>query len=457
MKKTLILAFLISALTFSPVDAQVTYNPMTQTPYAIWGHGYDLKSFARFPPDAQAKIPSDVWSQSTRSSGLHVRFKTNATSITVKYGGSASPNGNNWFSIMGANGVDMYARKPDGKWYWCHPSPVTMGSSFTYGSLNTNDPVYTSDGYEFRLYFPLFAATSSISITVNTGANFEFIPVDKTLKPIVIYGTSVVHGAVCSRAGNAWTNIVGRNFSERNIINLGFSGVGRVEPEVIEVINRIDADIFIIDCLPNYSNTSMPALVDPRYKSAIDTLTKYHPNAAILISEHQGYSDMDMWKSRKDLVTSDNIELKKVYNYFKGKGYNNLYYLSMEELGLDMSTDIGDYVHPNDKGMYKYAEVYTTRIAEMLSKISSNVPQQSADAFHIYPNPNKGSFEFTLPEGYQNGTMEIVDMAGKVIYTEAIATSSNKHVVKQIDLSTGNYVLVVNKGSNKLTKSFVIN
>ena len=371
VKRIINLIGLIILLKINIIQAQKIFDPMQQTKQVVWGQGYDVNSFSRFPSYAKKTIPVSVWNQSMRSSGLHVRFVTNATSITVNYSVSSKSDGNKWFSPVGANGLDMYARKPDGNWYWCHPTPIDVGSVFNYERINPDDPTYEKDGYEFILYFPLFANTTSLSIMVNSDANFEFIPVSKEIKPIVVYGTSVVHGAVCSRPGNSWTSIVGRNFPDRNIVNLGFSGVGKVEPEVVDVINEIDAEIYIIDCLPNYSNTSMPPLIDGRYKNAINKLITSHPNTTILLTEHFGYSDMDMNKARRDLVVVDNVELRKVYDYFIAKGHKNIYYLSREELNLDMSADIGDYVHPNDKGMYRFAEVYTAKIKEILNRNTS--------------------------------------------------------------------------------------
>ena len=388
LKTIVVLIALIILLKLNFIQAQNIFNPMEQTKHVVWGQGYDVNSFSRFPSDAKKTIPAAVWNQSLRSSGLHVRFITNATSITVNYSLASISEGNKWFSTVGANGLDMYARKPDGNWYWCHPTPITIGSVFNYERLDPDDPNYDTDGYEFRLYFPLFANTTSLSITVNPEAKFEFIPVSKEIKPIVVYGTSVVHGAVSSRPGNTWTSIVGRNFPDLPIINLGFSGVGKVEPEVIDVINKIDAEIYIIDCLPNYSNTTMPPLIDGRYKSAIIKLMKSHPDAAILLTEHFGYADMEMWKARKDLVEADNIELRKVYDYFIEKGYKNIFYLSREEMNIDLSTDIGDYVHPNDKGMYRFAEIYTARIKEILIRNSSDIMVDKASASQLPSEKN---------------------------------------------------------------------
>lgn len=435
--------------------AQITYNPMSQTKHVVWGQGYGVNSFSRFPAEAQLTIPSDVWTQTLRSSGLQVRFITNATSITINYKVEALYNGNNWFSPVGASGVDLYARKPDGKWYWCYPGSKTVGTVFTYSSINPNDAGYTANGYEYCLYFPPFAVTTSITVTVNAGAKFDFIPVPTNKKPIVIYGTSIVHGAVCSRPGNTWTNIVSRNFADRPIINLGFSGVGRVEPEVVQVINKIDAEIYVIDCLPNYSNTSMPALIDSRYKSAVDTLRKYHPAAAILLSEHQGYSDMDMWKDRKDLVMNDNVELKKVYDYFIQKGYKNLYYLSREDLGLDMATDIGDYVHPNDKGMYRYAEVYTAKLSEILSQQVSSVSTLNENQIKVYPNPGSGNLIVENTNGFlADQKVEVYNEKGQLYLSRECTDNNNK--VQLNNLNAGYNIVKISDMQKTIVKSFLV-
>jgi hypothetical protein len=345
------------------MQAQTTYNPIIENTHVFWGQGFESNSFSRLPADAQQTIPADVWNQSLRPSGMQIRFRSNATDITVKYSLIALSTGNKWYSEMGANGVDLLAGKNDGSWHWCFPAKKEAGNFFEYSKLIYDN---VDKSYEYVLYLPTFAVPASLTITVNDGAEFKFIPVNHEKKPIVIYGTSIVHGAVSSRSGNIWTNIVSRNFYDTPVVNLGFSGVGRVEPEVIEVINRIDAALLIIDCLPNMTNEKMLPHIESRYTLAIEAIRKLRPDMPILLTEHPGYTHMQTHELRKQWVTDANQQLKKVYKAFINKGYKQLYYLSREELGLDLTADFGDYIHPNDKGMYRYADVYTTKIAKIL-------------------------------------------------------------------------------------------
>src|SRR5690606_42059066 len=71
-------------------------------------------------------------------------------------------------------------------------------------------------------------------------------------KPIVVYGTSITQGACATRPGLAWTNIVGRALPNP-IVNLGFSGNGRLEEPILELMKQEEAAVFILDCIPNLS------------------------------------------------------------------------------------------------------------------------------------------------------------------------------------------------------------
>ena len=73
------------------------------------------------------------------------------------------------------------------------------------------------------------------------------------INPIVVYGTSIAQGGCASRPGLAWTNILGRKL-DRPVINLAFSGNGKLEKELIELLSEIDASLYVLDCLPNLTS-----------------------------------------------------------------------------------------------------------------------------------------------------------------------------------------------------------
>jgi hypothetical protein len=74
--------------------------------------------FDRLPASAEGKVTPSVWSLSRDSSGMMVRFKTDATAIHVHYKVMKANLGMPHMPATGVSGVDLYARDTDGKWKW---------------------------------------------------------------------------------------------------------------------------------------------------------------------------------------------------------------------------------------------------------------------------------------------------------------------------------------------------
>ena len=66
----------------------------------------------------------------------------------------------------------------------------------------------------------------------------------------MVYGTSIAQGGCATRPGLAWTSILARKL-DRTVINLGFSGNGRMEKELVSLLAELNPSIYVLDCLPN--------------------------------------------------------------------------------------------------------------------------------------------------------------------------------------------------------------
>jgi hypothetical protein len=65
------------------------------------------------------------------------------------------------------------------------------------------------------------------------------------------------------------------------VINLGFSGNGRMEPEVIKFVAELDPAVFVLDCIPNMGARD----VQERTVPGVKLLREAHPETSILVED----------------------------------------------------------------------------------------------------------------------------------------------------------------------------
>jgi lysophospholipase L1-like esterase len=359
-KLLILISFVLLSFTaFSQENTIKWWNPADGDFPVINGkgwHGTEINMYSRLPKKAENLVREPVWNLSQQSAGLSIRFRTNSNQILVRYQVAGNLNMYH-MQTTGVSGMDLHAKDNDGNWLWKN-GKYSLEDTINVDFSPINKKEQTHDlGREYRLYLPLYNSVEWMEIGVLEDSRFEILPV-RPEKPIIVYGTSIAQGACASRPGMAWTNILSRKM-DNPVINLGFSGNGRFEKEVVNFINEIDARIFILDCLPNmvrWSDINSEETYS-RIMRSVKQLKQEHPNTPVLLVEHAGYSDGGLNSERFDVYTNLNQKLRTAYKDLLEQGYLQIYYLSKEEMGLDIQSFV-DGTHPNDLGMMQYADGY---------------------------------------------------------------------------------------------------
>jgi len=348
----------LSASSLLPVRAlaadTVWHNPME---WGVEGKGWtDTERFYdRFPARAKGKVPDSVWGLSHHSAGLCVRFRTDSPSLHLRMDLLSASLGMPHMPPTGVSGFDLYARDPRGKWQWVHQA--MPGAQHIEGPLISGlDPGLK----EFVGYLPLYNGVEKLEIGVETGAKFEPVTPDRR-KPIVFYGTSICQGACASRPGMAYTAILGRML-EQPIVNLGFSGSGRMDSSVGDLLSELDPSIYVIDCLPNMD----PALVKERTEPLVRTLRAARPAAPILLVEDRTFAQAAIVPGLRRAHGERRAELAAAYRRLQSAGVEGLYYLKGDRLLGRDSEGTTDGSHPNDLGMMRYAEALRPALAKLV-------------------------------------------------------------------------------------------
>ena len=364
MKKryALLLLLLIGSLH---TQAQIKWsNPLDQPFPVIRGrawHNEQQRTYARLPLKAKNLVNKAVWNLSQQSAGLSIAFYSNSPEIKIKYtvtGGRSMAH----MPATGVSGVDLYATDRNGRSRWC-AAKYSLGDTlvYTYDGLTYEDA--SNKGYEYTLFLPLYNSVSFLEIGVKDNASISFIPVSEE-KPLVVYGTSIAQGACASRPGMAWINIINRTM-EHPVVNLGFSGSGKLEKELFELLAETDAKLYIIDCMPNMISPADTAVIAERILTGIKTL-RTRNQAPVLLVEHSGYMNEYTSDRAEASYKASNRQLRKAYNTLMQQE-PDIYYLTKEEIGLSMDAMV-EGVHPSDLGMQQYADSYVKKIREILKE-----------------------------------------------------------------------------------------
>ena len=323
----------------------------------IEGKGWkdDSLSFNRLPAKAEKIVREPVWNLSHHTAGFYVRFITDATTIMANWGLTDKNLSMSHFASTGVSGVDLYVKREDGSWHW-----LGVGKPENRENTVTLVEGMPEAAREYMMYLPLYNGIEYVKIGISEAFRIESVPPD-TRKPIVFYGTSITQGGCASRPGMCSTAILGRRLN-REMINLGFSGNGRMEPEMAELLAELDPLIYFIDCVPNLQADEVAVRVEP----FVNILRKAHPDTPIILAEGVTYNNAFLVEKRRLRNSESRRALRVAYENLLNSGTRNLYYQIAEgQLGFDGEGTV-DGTHPTDLGFYRQADAYQLLLESIL-------------------------------------------------------------------------------------------
>jgi hypothetical protein len=312
--------------------------------------------FDRFPSAAEAQVTKAVWGLSRDSAGMMVRFKTDATAIWAHYVLRTDRLAMPHMPATGVSGVDLYARDERGRWRWVN---CTRPDKKEVRQAIVSD---LAPGLrEYAAYLPLYNGLESLEIGVPKGA--KFVGLAPRAKPIVFYGTSITHGACASRPGMVHTAILGRRF-DCPVVNLGFSGNGRMDAAVGAYMAQIDAAAYVIDCSPNMG----PNDIRNKCPALVKQLRAAHPATPIILVEDRRFTNSWIRPERQKFHTENHAALRESFEALTKQGVAKLYYVFGDPLLGDDADGATDGSHPNDLGFVRQADVFEPVLRKALGR-----------------------------------------------------------------------------------------
>lgn len=310
--------------------------------------------YYRLPGRLQGVVREEVWTLGKDAAGVAVRFSSDALAIGVRWTLTYNFNMAH-MAATGIRGLDLYTL--DKGWKFA-------GTAFPNGK-NSNSMIISKmggDKREYLLYLPLYDGIESLEIGINSTAKI-YAPQGLLMpsgEPIVFYGTSVTQGGCASRPGMAYPSIISRALS-KEVINLGFSGNGRMDKSMADFIAEIPAAAYVIDCLANctYEMT--------RDSSAyfIARIASAHPHVPVYMVSNYHNPKQFLLSESKTALEKENALWKAIYKRLYNEGstlgghstgpLKNLRYLDVFSDSIVGDEDTVDGTHLTDKGFANFA------------------------------------------------------------------------------------------------------
>jgi hypothetical protein len=337
------------------------HSPMNE-PMRLSGFPWikEDKVYRRMPLKPPKPLPENVFKLAHHTSGGQVSFATDSARLAIRVC-LTGKSGMDHMALTGQCGFDCYISE-SGRNVFCSVTRFKYNNTI-YESLlyNVKDSILR----HVTINFPLYQGVKQVLIGLNDEAHLYPPKPYRLNQPIVFYGTSITQGGCASRPGMNYTNIISRKLN-MECINFGFSGSGRGEPEVAQMVASIkEPACFVID----YEANAWPGnRLENTLVNFIKILRKTHRSVPVLVVSKIRYANENLISEKLERRLYYREFQRKIVEGFRNKGDKNIHFCDASGFfGDDFDECTVDGVHPTDLGFYRIAESLAPVIKKILN------------------------------------------------------------------------------------------
>jgi len=298
----------------------------------------------RFPKRAEETIPKRVWTRSLVPDGGRIRLSCDTSRLAIR--------------------VQVISERKKPCYFDAYVGNELAGSAEATGTERIDLLLFEGKDRakkDITIYLPNNHEASVFAVAVDQDASFHKPPPFALKRPFVSYGSSVLQGTGASRGAMTYPAILARQLN-LDFVNLGFGGAGKAEPEVVSLVNEIDACGFLFDLGKSYGLQPIEV-----FAKMLDTIRASHPDVPIIVvtpiyslreANEPEYKD----KSEKLRVLMRQAADERVKAGDK---------LMLVVEGLDIAGEkdadaFHDPTHPNDEGNARMAQRLEPTVGQVL-------------------------------------------------------------------------------------------
>jgi hypothetical protein len=288
----------------------------------------------RLPASAKEVVPRAVWSRALVPDGGRIRLFCNTTRLGIR--AQAARDGRKRCFL------DTYI------------AGQFAGSVNVSGTQRVDLVLFEKKERaprDITIYLPNNNQVQVLAVGVDADSDLQRPPPFARQKPIVCYGSSVLQGTGAAHPSSTYPAALARRLN-LDFVNLGFGGAGKAEPEVVSLVNQLDACAYLFDLGKSYG-----APTPDRYSKMLDVIRASHPGVPIfcvtpIYSLKEG-------KEPAYLKRSEDLRqlMRSAANERRQAGDKQMYVVEGLELcGEPDKGQFSDELHPNDIGNERMAE-----------------------------------------------------------------------------------------------------
>ena len=342
-------------------DVPVEWHDVRKAPISIHGL-YQPETepfFHRVPLDIAEATSPGVDKLNRECAGGRVRFSTDSPYIAVRATYRAVGRSSH-LTLVSTSGFDLYI---DGEFGSRYVKEFRM----PYDMVDRYEQIIHLEKECYRSYtinMPVHACVESLEIGLKPGAKLGEGKPYRDIDPVVIYGSSIVHGTAASRPGNIYPAVISRDLNV-DVKNLGFSGKALGEKVLAEWMATLPMSVFVCDYDHNAPNVEH---LKATHYALYETIREKNPDVPyIMITRPNYWTTIRIQEEvlqRRDVVMESYLKARQ-------KGDKNVYFIDGMSFfgGVHQYEYTLDGVHPNDAGFLRMADGIGTVIRHALEKM----------------------------------------------------------------------------------------
>ena len=340
-------------------DAEVVWHDIKRPPFSLHGFFDPLgqEYYRRVPSDVAEATSVGVDKLARESAGGRVRFATDSPYIAIRAKFRVvgrSPH----LTLISSAGFDLYS---DGEF----GSRFVKEFRMPYDMKDSYEQIVYLDG-KMRTYtvnFPVHSVVESLEIGLKPTAKVDAPMPYRDIAPIVIYGSSIVHGTAATRPGLTYPAIISRELN-MDYMNIGFSGNAKGEAPIVDWMAELPMSVFVCD----YDhNTPTNEHLERTHFAVYEALRKKNPDVPYIMITRPDYwtapNERDKVLMRRDIIMTSYLKARAT-------GDDNVYFIDGISFNYaphqyDMTVD---GCHPNDAGFVRMADAIGSVIRHALER-----------------------------------------------------------------------------------------